>query len=60
MEEYYAIRELEPLVQALKDADDAVEKALEQREACIRALAEGWHSIEAKRETAYELSEAAE
>jgi hypothetical protein len=47
-------------VQALRDADDDVDNALERREARIKALAESWQAIEAKRATAFELSEAAE
>jgi hypothetical protein len=57
MEQYYAIRELEPLVQTLKDADDDVDQALERQEAAIKALADAWTALEDKRAA---LSEAAE
>jgi exonuclease VII small subunit len=57
VDEYYAIRELGRLVQALIDADADADKALERWEAAIKALAEGWQGIEARRAA---LSEAAE
>ena len=58
MEEYYAISELEPLVEQLIAANADADAALERREAAIKALAERWTAIEAKRDAAFELSAA--
>jgi hypothetical protein len=52
MEEYYAIRELEPLVQAVIDAHGKVDDALEEWEAAIGNLAEGHRVLELKRAAA--------
>ena len=57
MDEYYAISELEPLVQALKDADDDRDMALERWEAAIKALAEGWTALEGKQAALREAAE---
>jgi exonuclease VII small subunit len=57
MEQYYAIRELEPLVQTLVDAHGDLESALYRWERAIKAVSDGWQAIEAKRAAAYEAAE---
>lgn len=57
LSQYYAVRELEPLVEALVDAHGDLDAALYRWERAIKALAEGWVAVEDKRAA---LSEAAD
>jgi hypothetical protein len=57
MNEYYALTELEPLVQEVIDTTADADSAIERREAAIKALAEGWQAVEAKRAAQYEAAE---
>jgi hypothetical protein len=60
MDEYYATRELDPLVEALSDANRAVDLALERRQEAIEALVEAYQKIEEQRAPLREAALAAE
>jgi hypothetical protein len=56
VDEYYAIPELDPLVDELIAATAGVDMALERQEKAIAALAEAWAGLEDKRASAYEVA----
>jgi hypothetical protein len=49
MEEYYATKVIDPLVEAVSDAHRAVDLALERRQEAIAALVEAYRKLEEER-----------